>query len=145
MAAGAHIYGEKPVWSPTRPRLGVLHLLGSWVLSTIALVVGTAVIPGAAVNDVWGAFAAAAVIGILNALLPPIVAALRLPLMALVGFLLVLVLDAAMLLAADAITGGDLHVDGFWAALGVALVAAAAGLALGVLFGVDDDDSTRCA
>ena len=90
-------------------------------------------------NDVWGAFAAAAVIGILNALLPPIVAALRLPLMALVGFLLVLVLDAAMLLAADAITGGDLHVDGFWAALGVALVAAAAGLALGVLFGVDDE------
>ena len=65
-------------------------------------------------NDVWGAFAAAAVIGILNALLPPIVAALRLPLMALVGFLLVLVLDAAMLLAADAITGGDLHVDSFW-------------------------------
>ena len=140
MTAGTHAYGEKPVWSPTRPRIGVLHLLVSWVLSTIALVVGTAVIPGAAVNDVWGAFAAAAVIGILNALLPPIVAALRLPLMALVGFLLVLVLDAAMLLAADAITGGDLHVDGFWAALGVALVAAAAGLALGVLFGVDDDD-----
>ena len=77
-------------------------------------------------NNIWGAFAAAAVIGILNALLPPIVAALRLPLMALVGFLLVLVLDAAMLLAADAITGGDLHVDSFWAALGVALVAAAA-------------------
>jgi uncharacterized membrane protein YvlD (DUF360 family) len=140
MTAGTYAYGETPVWSPTRPRIGVLHLLLSWLLSTIALVVGTAVIPGAAVNDVWGAFAAAAVIGILNALLPPIVAALRLPLMALVGFLLVLILDAAMLLAADAITGGDLHVDGFWSALGVALVAAAAGVALGVLFGVDDDD-----
>src|SRR5271169_3942014 len=119
MTAGAHVYGEKPAWSPTRPRIGVLHVLLSWLLSTIALVVGTAVIPGAAVNDVRGAFAAAAVIGILNALLPPIVAALRLPLMALVGFLLVLILDAAMLLAADAITGGDLHVDDFWAALGV--------------------------
>jgi putative membrane protein len=100
MTAGAHVYGETSVWSPTRPRIGVLHVLVSWLLSTIALVVGTAVIPGAAVNDLWGAFAAAAVIGVLNALLPPIVAALRLPLMALVGFLLVLVLDALMLLAA---------------------------------------------
>ena len=110
------------------------------MIATIALVVGTSLIPGASVNDVWGAFAAAAVIGVLNAVLPPIVAALRLPLMALVGFLLVLVLDAAMLLAADAITGGDLHVDNFWAALGVALVAAAASLALGILVGVDDND-----
>jgi uncharacterized membrane protein YvlD (DUF360 family) len=140
MTTSRHEYGAKPTWSPTRPRIGLLHLLVSWVLSTIALVVGTAVIPGATVNDLWGAFAAAAVIGILNALLPPMVAALRLPLMALVGFLLVLVLDAAMLLAADAITNGDLHVDGFWAALGVALVAAAAGVTLGVIVGVDDDD-----
>ena len=52
-----------------------------------------------------------------------------------------LVLDAAMLLAADADHGGDLSVDSFWAALAVALVAAAVSIALGVLFGVDDDDT----
>ncbi len=55
--------------------------------------------------------------------------------------MLVLVLDALMLLAADSVTGGDLSVDGFWAALAVALVAAAVSIALGVLFGVDDDDT----
>jgi uncharacterized membrane protein YvlD (DUF360 family) len=140
MTAGAHAYGEKPTWTPTRPRIGVVRLLVAWVLSTAALYAGAWLIPGADVNSVGGALAAAAIIGILNALLPPIVAALRLPLTLVLGFLLVLFLDAAMLLAADAITGGDLSVDGFWSALGVALVASAVSLALAVLVGVSDDD-----
>ena len=44
----------------------------------------------------------AAIVGVLNALLPPLVAALRLPFTVAIGFLLVLALDAAiLLLAAD--------------------------------------------
>ena len=54
-----------------------------------------------AVNGFWAAILAAAVIALLNAILPPVVAALRLPLTLVLGFLLVLVLDALMLLAAD--------------------------------------------
>ena len=51
-------------------------------------------------------------IAVLNALLPPLVAALRLPFMLVLGFLLVLVLDALMLLAArPRSTDGDLTVD----------------------------------
>src|SRR6185503_6777054 len=66
-------------------------------------------------------------------------AALRLPLTLVFGFLLVLVLDALMLLAADNVTDGDLHVDGFWSALLVALVASAVTLVLQVVAGIDDD------
>ena len=97
--------------------------------------------PGADVNNFWGAFAATAVIAVLNAILPPLIAALRLPLMLVIGLLLVLIADALMLLAADRITDGDLSIDSFWSALGVALVAAAVSVVLEVVFGTNDDDA----
>jgi len=126
-------------WQPERPRLRPVQLLLSWLLSALALLIAAEILPGAAVNGLPAAIAAAAVIAILNALLPPVVAALRLPLTLVFGFLLVLVLDALMLLAADNLTDGDLHVDGFWSALLVALVASAVTLVLQVIAGIDDD------
>jgi uncharacterized membrane protein YvlD (DUF360 family) len=134
-------YGEKPAWSPGRPRLGLAKLVFAWLLLTFALLVAAWIVPGAHITDFWGALGAAAVIAILNALLPPVVAALRLPLMLLVGFALVLILDALMLMAADAVTNGSIHVDSFWSALGVALVASAVAVVLEVLFGTNDDDT----
>jgi uncharacterized membrane protein YvlD (DUF360 family) len=113
----------------------------AWVVWTISLIVAAMILPGAAVTDFWGALLAAAVIAVLNSILPPLVAALRLPFMLLLGFLVVLVLDALMLLAADRITDGDLRIDSFWSALLVALVASAAGVALDVVFGTNDDDT----
>src|SRR5206468_5559952 len=55
--------------------------------------------------------------------------------------LAVLVLDALMLLAADHVTNGDLTIDSFWSAVGVALVAAAVGVTLNVVLGTNDDDT----
>jgi uncharacterized membrane protein YvlD (DUF360 family) len=126
-------------WQPEPPRLRPVQLLVSWALSAAALLVAAWIVPGAHVNGFGSAVVAAAVIAILNALLPPIVAALRLPLTLVFGFLLVLVLDALMLLGADNLTDGDLSVDGFWWALVVALVASAVTLVLQVLAGIDDD------
>ena len=140
-AAATHPYGEKPVWSPGRPRLRPLSLLVSWLVSGAALLIAAWLVPGAAVNDFLGALFAVAVIAVLNALAPPLIAAVRLPYMLVVGFLLILGLDALMLLAADQVTDGDLQVDSFWSALGVALVASALGVALETLFGTNDDDT----
>jgi uncharacterized membrane protein YvlD (DUF360 family) len=134
-------YGEVPVWSPGRPAIRLWRLLLTWLLSTAALFAAAWIVPGAHVRSFWTALFATAVIGILNALLPPIVASLRLPFMLLLGFVLVLVLDALMLLAADRVTSGDLSIDSFWSALGVALVASGIGVALDVLFGTNDDDT----
>jgi uncharacterized membrane protein YvlD (DUF360 family) len=134
-------YGQTPKWSPSRPRLRPFRLLLAWVASAGALLVAAWIVPGAEVNHFGGALAAAAVIAVLNAILPPIVAALRLPLMLLVGLVLILVLDALMLLAADKITNGDLSIDSFWSALGVAFAAAAVGVVLDVLLGTNDDDT----
>jgi uncharacterized membrane protein YvlD (DUF360 family) len=124
-----------------RPRFHVFRLLLAWIVSAAALLGAAWIVPGAHVAGVTGALVAAAAIGLLNAVLPPIVAALRLPLMALLGFLVVLVLDALILLAADRLTGGDLKVDSFWSALGVALVSAALAVVIDVLLGTDDDDT----
>ena len=81
-------YGEKPVWGPKRPHIGPIRLLTSWVLATVALLVAAWIVPGAEVESFGGAFVAAAVIAILNAMLPPVIAALRLPLMLVTGLLL---------------------------------------------------------
>ena len=134
------VYGRAAAWSPERPKLRPLRLAVAWLASAAALFAAAWVVPGAHVNGFWGALAATAAIAILNALLPPLVAALRLPFMLLVGLVLVLIIDALILLAADRLTGGDLTVDSFWSALGVALVASAIGVALDAVLGTNDDD-----
>ena len=107
-------------------------------MAALALLVAAYILPGAEVKGFLGAAVAAAVIALLNALLPPFIAALRLPFMLVFGFLAI-VLDAVMLLAADRLTDGDLTVDGFWWALLVALVASAVTLVIEVVAGIDDD------
>ena len=73
------LHGDAPTWAPERPRFRPLHVLVSWVTSGAALLVAAALVPHASVEGFAGAIVAAALIAILNAVLPPIVAALRLP------------------------------------------------------------------
>jgi uncharacterized membrane protein YvlD (DUF360 family) len=140
MRSATASYGEKPVWGPQRPHIGLIRLAISWLMATVSLLVATWILPGAEVTNFWSAFGAAAVIAVLNAILPPLIAALRLPLMLVVGLLLVLITDALMLLAADRLTDG-LSIDSFWSALGVAFVASAVTVVLDVVFGTNDDDA----
>jgi uncharacterized membrane protein YvlD (DUF360 family) len=133
-------YGEVPSWQPERPRLRPLRLLLSWLISAVALLVAAAVLPGVSISTFWGAVITAAVIAVLNALLPPVVAALRLPFTAIADFLLILVLDALMLQIASSIDPRFIQVDSFWWALLAVLVASAATVVLEVIFGANDDD-----
>ena len=132
---------ETPTWSPGRPKLRPVALVVAWLISAIALLVAAQIVPGAAVNDFGGALAAAAAIAVLNAVVPPLLSALRLPFMLVTGLVLILVADALMLLAADSITEGDLQIDSFWSALGVAFVASAVAVVLEILVGTNDDDA----
>jgi uncharacterized membrane protein YvlD (DUF360 family) len=132
-------YGEAPGWAPEKPRFQPGQLVLRWLLAAIALLVATKLVPGASDSTLRAALVTALLIAVLNAVLPPLVAALRLPFTALLGFFLVLAVDAVMLLVADRYSNG-LTIDSFWAALAVALVASAVGVVLGVLFGTNDDD-----
>ncbi len=128
-------------WQPERPKFHPLRLAISWLVGAAALLVAAAIVPGVSIETFWDALVVALLIGILNAVLPPIVAALRLPFTALLGFVLVLVLDAFMLLLAERIRPEAISVDNFGWALLAALVAAAVGVVLEVVFGTNDDDT----
>src|SRR5262245_40245063 len=134
-------FGELVSWNPEPPRLRLSGLIASWLVSALALLFAAEVLPGASVEGFWGALLVAAVVGILNAVLPPLIAALRLPFTLVLGFLLVLFADAAMLLAADALTEGAIKLDSFWDALLVALIASAASVVLQVVLGTNEDDA----
>lgn len=96
------------------------------------------------VKTFLGAVEAAALIAVFTAIAPPVVAALRLPLTLVLGFLAVLVVDALVLLLVSDLAPNDFKVDSFGWALLAALVMAAAGMVLQVFLGVDDDDLSRC-
>ena len=132
-------YGEAPGWKPERPRFRLGQLVLGWLFGAVALLVATELVPGASDSTFRTALVAAALVALLNAVLPPLVAALRLPFTALLGFFLVLFVDAGMLLLVGRVSSG-LTIDSFWSALAVALAAAAVGVVLSVLFGTNDDD-----
>jgi putative membrane protein len=93
-------------WHPERPRLRPLRLVISWVISALSLLFAALVVPNVTVSGFWGALGIAALIAILNALVPPVIAALRLPFTLISSFLLILFADAALLLlASDAFPG----------------------------------------
>ncbi len=127
-------------WQPERLRLRPVRLVFAWLASAVGLLAAAGIVPGADVRGFAGAVFAAAIVGVLNAILPPVIAALRIPFTIGIGFLLVLALDAAMLLWVADLAPDDLHIDDFWAALAVAILAAAFSMAIGVLMGIDDDD-----
>ncbi|MGE5690332.1 MAG: phage holin family protein [Pseudomonadota bacterium] len=124
-----------------RPRIRPFRLLVAWLLSAVALLFAAWVMPGVTIEGFGGALVAAAVIAVLNAVLPPLLAALRLPFTLVLGLLLVLVLDAAMFVIASDVAPNAISVDSWWAALGAALVASIASVILDPLFRTNDDET----
>ena len=132
-------------WRPERPSWRPFPLVISWVAAGVAFIVAAGILPGVWIDGFWGALLVAAVVAVLNAVIPPVLAALRLPATLVLGFLLVLFADAGILLLTDALTDGILRVDGFGWALLAALVVAAVSVVLAVLLGSDDMTSIRIA
>jgi uncharacterized membrane protein YvlD (DUF360 family) len=128
-------------WRPQRPRVSPFALAVSWTVAAASLLVAAAVVPGVTVPSAGGAFVTAALIAVLNAVFPPLVAALRLPYTLAVGFIAVLVLDAVMLRSASRIDDRAIQVSSFGWALVAALVASAAAVVLAILLGTSDDDA----
>jgi uncharacterized membrane protein YvlD (DUF360 family) len=134
-------YGEAPVWKPEEPPIRPVRLALGWVVSAAAVEATAWLLPGVALDATGAAFLVAAAIAVLNAILPPILAAIRLPFTLAAGFVLTLLADALLLrLAADALPD-HVRVDTFGWALLAALVISAVSLVLQVILGTDDDDA----
>src|SRR5438094_2398319 len=88
-----------------------------WLVSAAALYLTSLIVRGIEVHGVGSLLFAAATIGILNALVRPVILLLTLPLNILTLGLFTLVVNAAMLkLASEVVRGFEVH--GFWSALG---------------------------
>jgi uncharacterized membrane protein YvlD (DUF360 family) len=133
-------YGASAAWRPAKPRLDPLRILASWTVAAASVYLGAWLVPGVHVRGAGGAFLVAAVVAVVNALLPPLVAALRVPWTLPIGFVLVLFIDAGALVLADNLLPKFIGVDSFGDALLAALVIAAVSVALETTLGTNDDD-----
>jgi uncharacterized membrane protein YvlD (DUF360 family) len=141
VSSAAATYGEAVAWTPERPRFKPIRLVVALVLNGVALWIAAAILPGVDVVSVGAALLVAAVIATLNSILPPIVAALRLPFTLAFGFLLVLVVDAVVIKLSSDLFDNAFEVDSYGWALLAALVVSAVSVVLQTIVGTNDDDT----
>jgi uncharacterized membrane protein YvlD (DUF360 family) len=134
-------YGDVPSWRPERPRLRPARVVLAWAIGAASVALAAWLLPGFSLEQTGAAVAGAALIAVLNAVLPPLIAALRLPFMVAIGFLLVLAVDAGVLLLASDLLDEDIHVAGVGDALLAALTISAVMLSLQVVLGTNDDEA----
>jgi len=134
-------YGARPLRTDIRPQIRPTRLLLSLLVSAMSVFLAAGILPRFDVGDFWEALLAALAIAALNAVLAPLVAAVRLPYTVATSFILLLVLNAAVLHILDAVTESAIQVGGTGAAILAALVISAISTALEVVAGTNDDDA----
>jgi len=87
------------------------------LLSTVAVLISSYILPGVHVNSFLIALLLALVLSLLNAIVKPILVVLTIPLTIVTLGIFLLIINALIILIADAIMGGAFYVEGFWWAL----------------------------
>jgi putative membrane protein len=91
-------------------------MLARWVVNALALFVTAHLVRGIHIDGLWAGAVAALVLGVVNAVIRPVLLFLALPLNILTLGLFTFVVNALMLLLVAAVVRG-FHVDGFRTAL----------------------------
>ena len=94
----------------------MLYLLARWLLNAAALLLVAYLYPGVQVTSFGAALLAAVVLGLVNAVIRPILLVLTLPVTILTLGLFIFVINALLFWLVAELVGG-FHVAGFWAAL----------------------------
>ncbi|MFT4267672.1 MAG: phage holin family protein [Xenophilus sp.] len=93
-----------------------MRLIFKWLLSAVALLAVAYLYGGVQVASFGSALVAAAVIGLLNLIVRPVLVILTLPVTLVTLGLFLFVINALLFWAASGLLGG-FHVNGFWAAV----------------------------
>ena len=93
-----------------------MSILINWIVSALAILAAAYLLPGVHVTSFVAALFAAVVLGIINAVLKPVLLILTLPINILTLGLFTFVINAAVILLAANLVPG-FTVDGFWWAL----------------------------
>ncbi|MGD8564331.1 MAG: phage holin family protein, partial [Desulfarculaceae bacterium] len=105
-----------------------------WLVSAGGLLLISYLLDGIRVDGLGWAFIAAIFLGLFNALIRPVLLVLTLPLNVLTLGLLTLVINGSMLWLTGKLLAG-FHVQGFWSAVGGALILSLISLAVNYLTG----------
>ena len=123
-----------------------MNLLLRWIIASFSLFVAAWLVPGIRVEgNAWGAYAVMAVIlGLINAIIRPILKLLSLPIIILTLGLFLLVINGITLWMASALAIEVFHVgfyvDGFWSALLGALIVSIVSMILSAFFRKREED-----
>jgi len=109
-----------------------MALLIQWLLSAVALILVSKIVPGFHVLGLWPALVASLVIGLLNATVGFVLKIITFPLSILTLGIFLLVINAIMILAAAAVVPG-FKVNGFAPAFWGAIVLAIVGMVIKAL------------
>jgi putative membrane protein len=92
-----------------------------WFITTLAVMGASHIMSGISYSSTGTLFAAALLLGIINALVRPVLLLLSLPFIIVTMGFFILVINALLLMFVSAIVPG-FHVDGFWSALWAGIV-----------------------
>ena len=109
-----------------------MGFLVQWVVSGLAIIITAYLLPGVAVAGFLAALVTALVLGLINAIIRPILILLTLPLNILTLGLFTLVINALLIMLAATVVPG-FAVQGFWWALLFGVVLAVVNFALSPL------------
>jgi putative membrane protein len=118
----------------------LVRILIIWLIQTVALLIMAWLMDSVTLEYVRTALAVTAVIGLLNALLWPILSYIIVPFAVLTLGIAALILNGLMVWLASLIVPGFTLVD-FWSAFWLALGMSAINIILSTLFTIDDDNS----
>jgi putative membrane protein len=113
----------------------LLYLLLSWISNILALLVADWIFDGVSIERWWPLLLGAAVLGIANTIIKPILALLTLPLVVVTLGLAYFAINVLMLALAEWIAP-DFSIDGFWTYIGATIVVSIVNWALHGLFGL---------
>jgi len=109
-----------------------MKMLINWFLAALAIIIAAYLIPGVTLTGIWPALITALVLGLINAILRPILIILTLPINIFTLGLFTLVINALLILVTSSIVPG-FQVSGFWSAFVFGVILFFINIALGGL------------
>ncbi len=138
-ASATHAASPSPELPQGRRRI-VTRVLVLWLVNALALLLIAGLTPTLNFSSSSAALGLAAMVGLFNAVIRPLILRVTLPLTVLTLGLFVLFIDAMLLQFAERIMPG-VEVESFWAAFGTAILLSLINLLVGGVLAVGDDNS----
>lgn len=112
----------------------VIYLLLSWLANIVSLLVADWIFDGVSIDRWWPLLLGAAVLGIANTIIKPILTLLTLPLVIVTLGLFYFVINVLMLAIAEWVAP-DFSIDGFWTYIGATIVVSIVNWAMHAIYG----------